>query len=254
MTIHEDLLRLKPALPVGTILFFIVGDFHETYGDDVVTVAPLLNLQRTRRNGVPMCGFPNHAADSYLRRLLHCGKTVAVAARDGDSREIARTLSPPAAMPNEPSATQLLINCGLAALASLKGFIGNGQRRILEVNVRYSEEREGFVEILERIAATIAAMPEIYGTDGQGDEAIAHLHYFTPGHDAWIIEKEETYPGEGPERFQSEAFGYSRFSHSPDEAECGYISLPEILAAGAELDLHFTPVSLAHIKSLHPSH
>jgi hypothetical protein len=74
-------------------------------------------------------------------------------------------------------------------------------------------------------------MPKTYEQDGLGQQAIAHLHYFTAGGD-WYITERDTHPD------QHQAFGAANLGYG---AELGYISLPELLAAGAELDLHFTP-------------
>mgnify|MGYP000467188976 CR=1 FL=1 len=61
-----------------TILFFRLGDFYEMFHRDAQEVSRLLNLTLTKRNGVPMCGIPYHAAHSYIPRLLRAGKKIAV--------------------------------------------------------------------------------------------------------------------------------------------------------------------------------
>ncbi len=65
------------------ILLYRVGDFYETYSDDAVLVSKVLGLLLTRKtNGVkgdtPMAGFPYHAVDSYLPKLVRAGYKVAV--------------------------------------------------------------------------------------------------------------------------------------------------------------------------------
>ncbi|MDR2019356.1 MAG: DNA mismatch repair protein MutS [Treponema sp.] len=62
----------------GDVLFFRLGDFYEMFSDDALEVSALLNLTLTRRNGLPMCGIPYHAARSYIARLLKLGKKVAI--------------------------------------------------------------------------------------------------------------------------------------------------------------------------------
>jgi DNA mismatch repair protein MutS len=61
-----------------TILFFRLGDFYEMFEQDAVEASRLLDLTLTRRNGVPMCGVPYHAADGYIARLLKAGRKIAV--------------------------------------------------------------------------------------------------------------------------------------------------------------------------------
>ncbi len=63
------------------IVFFRVGDFYETFGDDAKLVSKELNIVLTRRSKeepVPMAGIPHHALDAYLSRLVKKGYTVAI--------------------------------------------------------------------------------------------------------------------------------------------------------------------------------
>ncbi|MFW5727113.1 MAG: DNA mismatch repair protein MutS [Spirochaetia bacterium] len=60
------------------ILFFRLGDFYEMFDRDAKEVSHLLNLTLTKRNGIPMCGIPYHAANSYIPRLLRAGKKIAI--------------------------------------------------------------------------------------------------------------------------------------------------------------------------------
>ena len=62
----------------GEGLFFRLGDFYEMFSDDALEVSSLLNLTLTRRNGLPMCGVPYHAARVYIARLLKFGKKIAI--------------------------------------------------------------------------------------------------------------------------------------------------------------------------------
>ena len=65
------------------ILLFRVGDFYETYCEDAITAAEILGITLTRRaNGaaksIEMAGFPHHALDTYLPKLVRAGKRVAI--------------------------------------------------------------------------------------------------------------------------------------------------------------------------------
>lgn len=65
------------------ILLFRVGDFYETFSDDAITTAEILGITLTRRaNGaaqfVELAGFPHHALDTYLPKLVRAGKRVAI--------------------------------------------------------------------------------------------------------------------------------------------------------------------------------
>ncbi len=74
--------KIKDRHP-GAILLFRMGDFYETFEQDAVIVADVLGLTLTRRaNGqaadVPLAGFPHHAVDQYLPKLVHAGYRVAI--------------------------------------------------------------------------------------------------------------------------------------------------------------------------------
>ena len=65
------------------ILLYRVGDFYETYSDDAVTASRVLGLVQTKKsNGdkgpIAMAGFPHHAIDNYLSKLIRAGYKVAV--------------------------------------------------------------------------------------------------------------------------------------------------------------------------------
>ena len=74
--------RIKEANP-DTILLFRMGDFFETFEEDAKIASKVLGITLTRRaNGaaedVPLAGFPHHAIDSYLPKLVRAGYRVAV--------------------------------------------------------------------------------------------------------------------------------------------------------------------------------
>ncbi|MBR6859239.1 MAG: DNA mismatch repair protein MutS [Bacteroidales bacterium] len=65
------------------LLLYRVGDFYETYSDDAVTAARVLGLVQTKKsNGdkgpIPMAGFPHHAIETYLTKLVRAGFKVAI--------------------------------------------------------------------------------------------------------------------------------------------------------------------------------
>jgi DNA mismatch repair protein MutS len=70
--------RLRKSIPPDTLLLFRLGDFYEMFFDDAKEASALLNVALTKRNGVPMCGVPYHAAQGYIRRLIKAGRRVAV--------------------------------------------------------------------------------------------------------------------------------------------------------------------------------
>jgi DNA mismatch repair protein MutS len=75
----------------GTILLFRVGDFYETFSDDAVLVSRELGITLTKRNNggdmTPLAGFPYHALDTYMPRLIRKGHRVAVCEQTEDPAE-----------------------------------------------------------------------------------------------------------------------------------------------------------------------
>ena len=74
--------ELKEKHP-DAVMLFRCGDFYETYSEDAVTAANILGITLTKRaNGqakhVEMAGFPFHALDTYLPKLIRAGKRVAI--------------------------------------------------------------------------------------------------------------------------------------------------------------------------------
>jgi DNA mismatch repair protein MutS len=74
--------RIKAEYP-DAILLFRMGDFFETFEDDAVTAARVLGITLTKRSSgaasdVPLAGFPHHALDAYLPKLVRAGHRVAV--------------------------------------------------------------------------------------------------------------------------------------------------------------------------------
>lgn len=74
--------RIKEQHP-DAILLFRVGDFYETFADDAIATARILGITLTRRaNGaaqfVELAGFPHHALDNYLPKLVRSGRRVAI--------------------------------------------------------------------------------------------------------------------------------------------------------------------------------
>ena len=93
--------RIKSELPKDALLLFRLGDFYEMFFEDAQAGAQLINLALTSRNGIPMCGLPHHAANSYIGRLLRAGRKVAICEQTEEAkpgklvnREVTQILSP----------------------------------------------------------------------------------------------------------------------------------------------------------------
>ncbi|MGL5730603.1 MAG: DNA mismatch repair protein MutS, partial [Bacteroidales bacterium] len=74
------------------ILLFRVGDFYETFSQDAIDTSEILGITLTRRaNGsasyVELAGFPHHALDTYLPKLVRAGKRVAICEQLEDPKQ-----------------------------------------------------------------------------------------------------------------------------------------------------------------------
>lgn len=71
--------NMKVKYP-DTLLLFRCGDFYESYMEDAADAAQILGITLTKRSGdsVQMAGFPYHALDTYLPKLIRAGKRVAI--------------------------------------------------------------------------------------------------------------------------------------------------------------------------------
>jgi hypothetical protein len=119
-----------------------------------------------------------------------------------------------------------------SALFSLRHFIGRAQAAALRDALR-GEERDYFAGVLIDLAHRVANMPHEYQQDGKGRDAVVYLHYFAGSCDWWITERDSS-------EEQLQAFGLADMG----EREFGYICIDEAIAAGAELDLYWSPKTL----------
>lgn len=126
----------------------------------------------------------------------------------------------------------------------LKPFLPQMERMVLEESLR-GVESGGFMTMVFDLARQIEQMPKTYETDGQGNQAIAHLHYFGGPVDAWITELDSN-----PD--QNQAFGKITMTGDQQDAEWGYISIAELTRHGIELDLYWTPKPMFEVLSETP--
>ncbi len=123
-------------------------------------------------------------------------------------------------------------------LHALKGILSVQQMTVL-VEMFKGDEAEFFAETVRDLDTTFKTMPKTYEQDGKGNEAVAHMHFFSSGNDYYITEK-DMYDE------QHQAFGLVK---AGGDYELGYISLVELADNGVEIDLHWTPKTVGEIKA-----
>jgi DNA mismatch repair protein MutS len=83
---------IKAKYP-GALLLFRVGDFYETFGDDAIKAARVLDITLTKRGSgsaseIELAGFPHHSLDTYLPKLVRAGHRVAICDQLEDPKSV----------------------------------------------------------------------------------------------------------------------------------------------------------------------
>ena len=146
------------------ILLFRVGDFYETFSDDAIAASEILGITLTRRaNGksqsVELAGFPHHALDSYLPKLVRAGRRVAICEQLEDpkltkklvKRGITEMVTP--GVNTSPGALQSKENNFLGALYWEKNKAGTA---FLDISTGEFFCAEGSIEAIDRLIGKIS--------------------------------------------------------------------------------------------------
>ena len=178
--LYQQYWKLKDEVP-QTLLFFRLGDFFELFGEDAVQAAPILEVQLTSRDrsdeGIPMCGIPFHAWESYAEKILSRGIKIAIAdqveeasaAKKLVERKITRVLTP--GLPIDPQRIEAKEFHYLCALSPRKSDSQTSKGKVIELCFLdflgrrfYSGEVSG-VEALSEILNVTRPRELIYSSD-----------------------------------------------------------------------------------------
>lgn len=186
--------RIKGELPRDALLLFRLGDFYEMFFEDAKVGAEVCHLALTRRQQVPMCGIPYHAAGGYIARLLRAGYKVAICdqmedARPGHlvKREVTQILSPGTHF--DERLLQAERNNYLAAVCQCDGRFGVAVVDLTTASFRTTElstENELTAE-LERLAPAEIIVPS---EAASLQTLLRPLHRFITGHEDWVFAPE----------------------------------------------------------------
>lgn len=232
------------------VLLFRVGDFYETFSDDAITASEILGITLTRRaNGaaqyVELAGFPHHALDTYLPKLVRAGKRVAICEQLEDpkltkklvKRDIIELVTPGVALSDNVLASGE--NNFVAALHAGKTLWGVA---FLDISTGEFLCAEGSPEYVDKILASMAPKELLvkHGLRGEVESRLSQ-RYTIFDLEEWLFTSEAAI-----ERLLKQfgtaslkGFGVERLSHG-------------IVAAGAIL--HYLDLTqhtrTAHINSL----
>ncbi len=160
--------EIKLKAPPDAILLFRMGDFYEMFFEDAKKGSEIFEVTLTKRQGIPMCGVPHHALDSYLPRAVEAGIKLAIADQVEDpklaqgivKRELTRVITPGTVMDSSmlsPAQSNYLV----AITTDKKGFglarldISTGDFQVTEL-----DDREALVNELLRLAAKECVVPD----------------------------------------------------------------------------------------------
>jgi DNA mismatch repair protein MutS len=191
----KQYVEMKQKHP-DAILLFRVGDFYETFSDDAIVASEILGITLTRRaNGaaqyVELAGFPHHALDSYLPKLVRAGKRVAICEQLEDpkltkklvKRGITELVTPGVAM-NDNVLTHRENNF-LAAVHFGKREVGVA---FLDISTGEFLTAEGSVEYVDKVIANMAPKEMLVqrGLRQHAEETFTQ-HYLTFELEDWLF-------------------------------------------------------------------
>lgn len=194
----KQYIEMKKKHP-DAILLFRVGDFYETFSDDAINASEILGITLTRRaNGaaqyVELAGFPHHALDSYLPKLVRAGKRVAICEQLEDpkltkklvKRGITELVTPGVAMTD--NVLNHRENNFLAALHFNKDYAGLA---LLDISTGEFLVGEGTVEQMDKLLTSFAPK-ELLIQHGNKPRIETELssHYLSFDLDDWIFTKD----------------------------------------------------------------
>jgi DNA mismatch repair protein MutS len=177
--------RLRASIPPDTLLLFRLGDFYELFFEDAKIASALLNLALTKRNDVPMCGMPYHAAQGYIAKLIKAGKRVAICDQTSEpqqgkivTRDITQIIS--AGTVSDLDLLESKRSKYLGAVFSDDGIFGfayadlsTGEFRLMQV-----ADRRALLDALARVAPSELLISDRPGGEfGQFESALPYDHY-----------------------------------------------------------------------------
>ena len=233
------------------VLLFRCGDFYETYGEDAVVASEILGITLTRRNNggqsdaLEMAGFPYHALDTYLPRLVRAGRRVAICDQLEDpkltkklvKRGITELVTPGVA--TQDNVLSYKENNFLAAVHWGKGVTGVA---LLDISTGEFLTAEGTTDYIDKLLAGFAPKEILYerGRKEQFESAFG-TKYFTYQLDDWVFTSQQA-----RERLTRHFETKNLKGFGVEHLQCG------IIAAGAIMQyLEMTQhTQIKHITSL----
>ena len=193
--------KIKAVHP-DAILLFRVGDFYETFGEDAITSSSILGITLTRRaNGaasyVELAGFPYHAIDVYLPKLVRAGKRVAICEQLEDPKTVKGLVKRGVielVTPGVVLGDNILPNKENSFLASV--FFGDKATGVAFLDISTGEfyMAQGDDHYVDKLMSSLSPKEVIYqrGCDERFDKAFGN-GYYTYRLDDWVFSSNLNY-------------------------------------------------------------
>ena len=190
--------QIKSVHP-DAILLFRVGDFYETFGDDAIKASGILGITLTRRaNGsatfVELAGFPYHAIDTYLPKLVRAGERVAICEQLEDPKLVKGLVKRGVielVTPGVVLGDNLLANKENVYLASV--YFGRQTTGVAFLDISTGEfyVAEGPDNYIDKLLSNLSPKEIIYqrGFDERFRQAFG-TNYYTYKFDDWVFSEE----------------------------------------------------------------
>ena len=187
------------AVHPDAILLFRVGDFYETFGDDAIKASGILGITLTRRaNGsatyVELAGFPYHAIDTYLPKLVRAGERVAICEQLEDPKQVRGLVKRGVielVTPGVVLGDNILANKENAFLASV--YFGRQTTGVAFLDISTGEfyVAEGSENYIDKLISNLAPKEVIYqrGYEDRFSDAFGSKLY-TYRLDEWVFSEE----------------------------------------------------------------
>jgi len=178
------------------VLLFRVGDFYETFSDDAITASEILGITLTRRaNGaassVELAGFPHHALDTYLPKLIRAGKRVAICEQLEDpklTKKLVKRGITELVTPGVSLGDNILENRRNNFLAAIHMAGKQWGVAFLDISTGEFMTAEGIPDYIEKLLAKFAPKEVLVERGKRRDFAeTVHNNYLTFELDDWIF-------------------------------------------------------------------
>lgn len=186
----------------GALLLFRVGDFYETFGEDAIAASKILNITLTKRaNGaaseVALAGFPHHALDNYLPKLVRAGQRVAICDQLEDpktavgivKRGVTELVTPGVSLSDHVLDTRK--NNWLCAVHRIEKEVGLA---LLDISTGEFLVFQGFTDEAEKVLQSFQPAEVLYGRSvkAEMEKWLGDKIYFT-GIDDWQFQFDTAY-------------------------------------------------------------